>query len=130
MTDIRVTTNVGRDLLQSAQLFRSDRKVVWEYVSNSLQYTDPGVPPTVMVTIDEKRKVIRILDNGRGMSAEDLNQFFTMPGANPDRARGATRTSRGRGKLGLRTTQAGRPAARTRPGHRRRRPLERPAHPA
>ena len=96
MTKIHVSSHIGRDLLQSAQLFRSDRKVVWEYVSNSLQYTDPGVAPKVMVTIDEKRKVMRILDNGRGMSADDLDHFFTMHGENPDRLAGRI----GRGLFG------------------------------
>lgn len=96
MTEIRVSSHVGRDLLQSAQLFRSDRKVVWEYVSNSLQYADPGVPPKVMVTLDEKKKVIRILDNGRGMAVEDLSHFFTMHAENPDRLAGKI----GRGLFG------------------------------
>ena len=33
---IAVTTHVGRDLLQSAALFKHEHSVVWEYVSNGL----------------------------------------------------------------------------------------------
>ena len=42
---LKVTSHVGRDLLQSAQLFRHEHAVAWEYVSNGLQYKDPTVWP-------------------------------------------------------------------------------------
>lgn len=48
MTDqpqLAVRTHVGRDLLQTAQLFRTLESAIWEYVSNSLEYVDPGVKP-------------------------------------------------------------------------------------
>lgn len=96
MSELVVQSDVGRDLLQSAEHFRTDRAVVWEYVVNSLQYTNPGVPPEVMVTINEKKKMITIADNGRGMGKADLKHFFTMHGENRERAAGRI----GRGMFG------------------------------
>jgi hypothetical protein len=69
---LKVTSHVGRDLLQSAQLFRHEHAVVWEYVSNGLQYKDAGTRPTVIVKIDPKAKKLQISDNGRGMLIGDL----------------------------------------------------------
>ena len=40
--EIYVKSHVARDLLQSAGLFKTDKLVVWEYVSNGLQYANPG----------------------------------------------------------------------------------------
>jgi hypothetical protein len=37
-----VKSHVARDLLQSAGLFKTDKLVVWEYVSNGLQYIGAG----------------------------------------------------------------------------------------
>jgi DNA mismatch repair ATPase MutL len=71
-TQLKVTSHVGRDLLASAASFKNEAAVVWEYVVNSLQYVDAGVPPRVQVTIAPGRKGITISDNGRGMSANDL----------------------------------------------------------
>ena len=96
MSELVVTSNVGRDLLQAAQHFRTDRAVVWEYVVNSLQYTDENTAPRVVVSIDERGKQITITDNGRGMSMADLEHFFTMHGENPERAAGRL----GRGLFG------------------------------
>jgi hypothetical protein len=86
--NILVTTHVGRDLLQSADLFRHPERVVWEYVVNGLQYTDPGVPPRVDVVIQSNPRRIKIADNGRGMDKSGLVQFFTMHAENQDRASG------------------------------------------
>lgn len=69
---LKVTSHVGRDLLQSAQLFRHEHSVVWEYVSNGLQYKDPTTKPTAIVKVDVKAKTISIRDNGRGMLVADL----------------------------------------------------------
>ncbi len=96
MSELIVQSDVGRDLLQSAEHFRTDRSVVWEYVANSLQYTNPSVPPEVMVTINEKKKTITIADNGRGMNKADLQHFFTMHAENRERAEGHI----GRGMFG------------------------------
>src|SRR4051794_14211301 len=93
---LAVTTHVGRDLLQSSALFKHEHSVIWEYVSNGLEYVDPGTTPTVIVKIDAKRDRIEISDNGRGMSFEDLRQFFQMHGENEDRKRGRV----GRGFFG------------------------------
>jgi hypothetical protein len=93
---VRVTTHVGRDLLQSARLFRHEHAVVWEYVSNGLQYKDPGTRPTVVVNIDVKSKKISIRDNGRGMLLADLQRYFQMHGENLDRKQGRP----GRGYFG------------------------------
>jgi hypothetical protein len=93
-TSLRVTSHVARDLLQSAGLFKHAHLVVWEYVSNGLQYVDPGISPEVDVNVSKDR--ISITDNGRGMSYDDLNRFFTMHGENQDRLEGRP----GRGTFG------------------------------
>jgi K+-sensing histidine kinase KdpD len=82
---IAVTTHVARDLLQSAALFKHEHSVVWEYVSNGLEYTDPGVNPVVNAHVDVKGRRITIHDNGRGMSRDDLRRYFQMHGENIDR---------------------------------------------
>ena len=91
-----VRSHVARDLLQNAVLFRTDRLVVWEYVSNGLQYVDSGTSPSVCVTLDSKRKRILIVDNGRGMDWPGLQNFFVMHGENIDRVEGRP----GRGRFG------------------------------
>jgi len=93
---LELTSHVGRDLLQSAQLFRTDAAVVWEYVVNSLQYVDPGIIPTVDVYINPKKHQISIADNGTGMTEGSLEHFFTMHGENRERIAGRP----GRGKFG------------------------------
>jgi hypothetical protein len=95
-TIIKVTSHVGRDLLQAAASFKTDYAVVWEYVVNSLQYTDDGVSPKVQVLVRTRATEIEISDNGSGMTASDLEQFFKMHGENIDRLRGRP----GRGKFG------------------------------
>ena len=99
MTDkvaLRVTSHVGRDLLQAAASFKTDYAVVWENVANSVQYVEDGVVPKVQVTVHARTKEIEIADNGRGMSSEDLKRYFTMHAENVDRLRGRA----GRGKFG------------------------------
>ena len=93
---IVVRSHVKRDLLQSAALFHTDKAVVWEYVSNSLEYVQPGVNPTVQVTLEPRNHRITIKDNGRGMNRDDLKNFFLMHGENLDRKAGR----RGRGRFG------------------------------
>ena len=92
---LAVTSNVGRDILQSAALFKHEHQVVWEYVSNGLQYVE-NESPLVRVAINQSNRSIMIVDNGRGMSFEDLHQFFQMHGENTDRASGRP----GRGYFG------------------------------
>lgn len=93
---LKVTSHVGRDLLQAAATFKTEYAVVWEYVVNSLQYVDENVSPKVQVQIRPRSKEIEISDNGRGMSADDLSHYFTMHAENIDRLRGRA----GRGKFG------------------------------
>lgn len=96
MTKLKVTSHVGRDLLQSAASFKTEYAVVWEYVVNSLQYVDEGVIPKVQVLVHPRSKKIEISDNGRGLSSDDLARYFTMHAENLDRIRGRS----GRGKFG------------------------------
>jgi hypothetical protein len=93
---IYVRSHVARDLLQSAAFFKTDRLVVWEYVSNGLQYVDPNTAPVVKVVLEGRKKSIRIVDNGRGMDWEGLKNFFLMHGENLDRKLGRG----GRGRFG------------------------------
>lgn len=93
---LKVTSHVARDLLQSAALFKHEQTVVWEYVSNGLEYIDPGVQPVVEVEIDAKAHKILVRDNGRGMTAADLTRYFQMHGENIDRKKGKA----GRGMFG------------------------------
>src|SRR6202049_683813 len=94
--EIYVKSHVARDLLQSAGLFKTDKLVVWEYVSNGLQYVNPGTNPVVRVTLDSKNKRIVITDNGHGMDWAGLQNFFVMHGENIDRKEGRP----GRGRFG------------------------------
>ena len=87
-TQIFVRSHVARDLIQSAQVFKTDNLVVWEYVSNGLEYVDEGTNPVVNVTLDTKKKRIVVIDNGRGMDWEGLQNFFIMHGENIDRKKG------------------------------------------
>lgn len=96
MNQLNVTSHVGRDILQSAQSFRTPEAAVWEYVVNSLQYVDHGTVPRVDVTVDIPAKKITIEDNGAGMDVEALGHFFTMHGENQERRKGVP----GRGKFG------------------------------
>jgi hypothetical protein len=91
-----VRSHVSRDLLQSAAMFKNERLLVWEYVSNGLQYVDPGTSPVVRVRLDSTKRRITIDDNGRGMDMKGLENFFVMHGENIDRVAG----SPGRGRFG------------------------------
>jgi hypothetical protein len=94
--DLSVTSHVGRDLLQSAALFKHEHSVVWEYVSNGLEYVEHGVNPIVKVVVDSKGRKITVQDNGRGMIFSDLHRYFQMHGENIDRQKGKP----GRGLFG------------------------------
>ena len=93
---LKVTSHIGRDLLQSSALFKHEWQVAWEYVSNGLQYVDPGVSPVVTVNIDQGLKRMVFKDNGRGMNLLDLKNYFTMHGENVDTKAGRP----GRGMFG------------------------------
>lgn len=96
MPQLEVRSHVSRDLLQSAAMFKNERLVAWEYVSNGLEYVDPGTSPIVQVRLDSKQNRITIADNGRGMDWQGLQNFFVMHGENVDRKAGRA----GRGRFG------------------------------
>ncbi len=92
--EIEVTSHVSRDLLQSSAYFNTFGKVVWEYVSNSLDAAkDHGA---VQVDVKITDQFLQIRDNGRGMSRSELLTFFQMHGENIQRRRG----KRVRGRFG------------------------------
>ncbi len=93
---ITVTSNVSRDFLQNADYFSTLPKVIWEYVSNSLDNSKEKLPITVAVEINKEDDIVIVADNGTGMSRKDLERFFTMHGENIQRARG----KRVRGRFG------------------------------
>ena len=80
--EIKVTTHVGRDVLQTAGLFTSVASVVWEYVINGLEYREINDPrrASISITIKPRNKEIQIKDNGLGMNVERINHFLTMHG--------------------------------------------------
>jgi hypothetical protein len=89
---ITVTSHVARDFLQNAAYFNTVPKVVWEYVSNSLDNPKDNEPVEVLAEVSRTRVSVR--DTGTGMSREDLRRFFQMHGENVARLRG--RRVRGR----------------------------------
>jgi hypothetical protein len=91
---IEVTSHVSRDLLQSSAYFNTFGKVIWEYVSNSLDAAKDNEP--VLVDVELTDRFVRIKDNGRGMSRYELLTFFQMHGENIQRRRG----KRVRGRFG------------------------------
>jgi hypothetical protein len=93
---ISVKSHVSRDFLQNAVYFNTLPKVVWEYVSNSLDNSKDDVPTTVVVEVQKDEGLLIIADNGSGMSRNDLERFFTMHGENVQRKRG----KRVRGRFG------------------------------
>jgi hypothetical protein len=88
MTDdgLKVQSHVGRDLLQNAAYFSTIPKVVWEYVSNSID--NPGHSESVTVAVSITKEHIQVTDNGSGMSRIDLQRFFQMHGENIRRKEG------------------------------------------
>ncbi len=91
---ITVTSHVARDFLQNAAFFNTLPKVVWEYVSNSLDNAARG--QTVNVAVDLYGGDVTISDDATGMSRTELNNFFKMHGVNVQRKRG----KRVRGRFG------------------------------
>ena len=91
---IKVTSHVSRDLLQNADYFNTFAKIVWEYVSNSLDAAKDN--ERVVVNVQVSKTAIAIQDNGSGMSRNELTNFFQMHGENMQRRRG----KRVRGRFG------------------------------
>jgi hypothetical protein len=97
---ILVTSHVARDFLQNSAYFNTLEKVVWEYVSNSIDNACSDIPPYIDVQIFQDQ--LSISDNGVGMSRTDLRRFFQMHGENVKRKKGKTV----RGKFGTGKTAA------------------------
>ena len=55
---ILVTSHVARDFLQNSTYFNTIPKVVWEYVSNSIDNPKLNTPVQVDVSISKERIVI------------------------------------------------------------------------
>jgi hypothetical protein len=91
---IQVTSHISRDFLQNAAYFNTVPKVIWEYVSNSIDNAKSNQPVHVTVRITRER--IMVSDNACGMSRDDLRRFFQMHGRNVRRAKG----ERVRGRYG------------------------------
>lgn len=89
-------SNVGRDVLSTANAFGSVPKVVAEYVTNCIDAREPG--QAVNVSVSRRRAYgqtrVVITDDARGMDDADLRRFFFMHAENEARRRG--RTTRGR----------------------------------
>ena len=83
---IQVTSHVSRDFLQNAAYFNTVPKVVWEYVSNSVDNPKTNQPVSADVKISKERIIVS--DNGCGMSREDLRNFFRMHAENIRRGKG------------------------------------------
>jgi len=95
--EIFVSSHVARDFLQNSAYFNTLPKVVWEYVSNSLDNAKEDIPITVNVDLfPSAPKKLVIADNGVGMSKDDLIRFFQMHGENVQRKKG----KRVRGRFG------------------------------
>jgi hypothetical protein len=86
--ELRVTSNVARDILQSAGIFKTLPPALWEYIVNSLQYVDQNVTPNVVIKVDAKKRTAEVIDNARGMDRAGLANYFTMHGHNMDRLAG------------------------------------------
>ena len=77
---IKVTSHVARDFLQNSAYFNTVPKVVWEYVSNSVDNPRLNLPVAVDVKISKERIVVS--DNAAGMSRQGLRNFFQMHAEN------------------------------------------------
>lgn len=100
MTQLVLKSDVSNDLKQNADQIGSVTKALTEFVWNAVQYQPEGQAAEVVVTITRNRTggidEVSIVDNGRGMSATDLQTFFTMHAENRDRLLGKV----GRGRFG------------------------------
>jgi len=83
--ELRLTSNVARDILQSSGVFKTLPPALWQYIVNSLQYVEQNVPPNVVIKIDAKKRTAEIIDNARGMDRAGMANYFTMHGPNIDR---------------------------------------------
>ena len=85
---IQVTSHVARDFLQGSAYFNTVAKIVWEYVSNSLD--NPKGNQAVHCRVQIGSGKVLVEDDAQGMSRADLERFFTMHAENAQRAAGKT----------------------------------------
>ncbi|MCH8079645.1 MAG: ATP-binding protein [Proteobacteria bacterium] len=100
ISNIKVSTHVGRDVLQTAGLFSTIGKVVWEYLINGIEYREAKDKrkPSVSVNVSIRKKSIEIKDNGHGMNEDRIKQFLTMHGEPIEDKRKLKRGTFGSGK--------------------------------
>jgi hypothetical protein len=94
ISEIKATSNTARAYFAAANLFKHPHTVIWEYVTNEIQYREKGTKPEVHVAIEEDKIIIK--GNGEGMDVVGLKNFFTLHGENQHRKEGKP----GRGKHG------------------------------
>jgi hypothetical protein len=89
---LEMESNVGRDVLSTANSFGSVAKVIAEYVSNSVDAPENGQAVNIIVTKRRAYGGVRLVieDDARGMDGDDLRRFFTMHAENEARRRGRT----------------------------------------
>lgn len=91
----KVTSHVGRSLLEEANRFSHVGKAVNEYVKNSMQYTDSDT--IIEININKNADGIKISDNARGMDEKTIRErFLVLHQKNIDREEGRF----GRGEYG------------------------------
>jgi len=100
LDNLTFKANVARTIFGAANTFKHAHQVVWEYVSNELQYRDKKIKPKVYVSLSNEK--ITISGNGSGMNLDDLQNFFTMHAENKERKKGLP----GRGLHGTGKTAA------------------------
>ena len=76
INEIKYTTNTARAILGASALCKNPHTVIWEYVTNEIQYREKGIKPEVHVIL-EKDKII-IKGNGEGMDVEGPKNLHCM----------------------------------------------------
>ena len=94
INEMKFRTNTARAILGASALFKNPHTVIWEYVTNEIQYRESGIKPEVHVILDKDKIIVK--GNGKGMDVEGLKNFFTLHGENQERKKGKP----GRGKHG------------------------------
>ena len=94
INEFNYNVNTARAIFGASNLFKNPHTVVWEYITNEIQYRERNTKPIIYVIL-EKDKII-IKGNGEGMDISGLKNFFTLHGENLDRKSG----NPGRGKHG------------------------------
>ena len=83
INEFNYNVNTARAIFGASNLFKNPHTVVWEYITNEIQYRERNTKPIIYVIL-EKDKII-IKGNGEGMDISGLKNFFTLHGENLDR---------------------------------------------